>query len=187
MLHADVTLHALPKNRSGVAPHDEFDFDGAAFRSDPQHRASFINVLAARAIARDSARIEAEEFDVHEQSFFENRLKSERRRVAEREKQAEDEKRAAEAKAEAEKAEAEKAVSTNADTGNADATKAAVKPEIPQGNAGRSSGRVATAGAARSGPRSKQATTEDDKANADQTVGPAPRRTPPPSHSSRIE
>ena len=43
-----------------------------------------MNAVAARAIARASARIEAYEFDVRERAFFNERLQSERRREQDR-------------------------------------------------------------------------------------------------------
>ena len=46
--------------------------------------AALANALAARAIQRESARIESYEFDIHERAFFYQRLQSERRREAER-------------------------------------------------------------------------------------------------------
>jgi hypothetical protein len=176
-----LTLAALPKNWSGAAPTISLISTGPL--SNPTRSidsASFVNALAARAIARDSARIEAEEFDVHEQAFFYNRLKSERRRVAEREKQAEEERRAAEAKAEAEKAEAEKAAATNTGAGNGDATKAAVKPEAPQGILGPAPP-LSLQPALQDQTKTNEATTEDDKAGTDQSLGPVPLPAPRPS------
>ena len=69
--------------------------------------------MAERAIARDSARIQAFEFDAHERAVANQRLAYEKRRDAERLKAEEDARRAAERKAaaedEARRAAAEKA------------------------------------------------------------------------------
>ena len=76
-----LSLVALPKNWSGTPPQLTLIAKGAI--ANPVRTiesANFVNALAARAIARESARIQAQEFDVHEQTFFYNRLKSERRR-----------------------------------------------------------------------------------------------------------
>ncbi|HEY1736159.1 MAG TPA: AsmA-like C-terminal region-containing protein, partial [Methylovirgula sp.] len=164
-----LTLTTLPKNWSGNAPVIELGSTGALF--DPKraiNSSTFIDALAARAIARENARIEAQEFDVHEQAFFYNRLKSEQRRVDERLKQAEDEKRAADQKAAADKADAAKAASGN-DTGSADAAKAGNEPQ-PQGNMGDAPA-VAQKPAAQN-----QDKTASENANPDKTSAvPAPR------------
>ncbi len=78
-------LLALPKNWSGPPPQITLISKGAvASPVRTIESATFVNALAARAIARESARIQAQEFDVHEQAFFYNRLKSERRHEAEK-------------------------------------------------------------------------------------------------------
>lgn len=170
-----LTLTALPKNWSGAAPTIGLISTGPLSNSTRSiDSASFVNALAARAIARDSARIEAEEFDVHEQAFFYNRLKSERRRVAEREKQAEDEKHAAE-----ERADAEKAALTNADVGNADAAKA-LKSQTPLGILGPVRP-LSLQPAEQDQTKTNETTTEDDKGGADQSVSPVPLPAPRPS------
>ncbi len=92
-----LSLVCLPRNWSGPPPQVILGWHGAL--SDPMQTidaATFVNALAARAIARESARIEAQEFDVHEHAFFMNRLESERRRETERLKIAEDLRQAAE-------------------------------------------------------------------------------------------
>ncbi|HEY5226479.1 MAG TPA: AsmA family protein [Methylovirgula sp.] len=99
-----LSLAVLPKNWSGPQP--SISLVSAGPLNHPVRTIEsgiFVNTLAARAIARESARIEAQEFDIHEQAFFYNRLKSERRREDERTKAADDAKRADKLKAEAAK------------------------------------------------------------------------------------
>ncbi|MGB8277541.1 MAG: AsmA family protein [Methylovirgula sp.] len=100
-----LSLVTLPKNWSGPVPQISLISTGPL--TNPVRTiesAAFVNALAGRAIARESARIQAQEFDVHEQAFFYNRLKSERRREQERPKAEQDAKRTAKAKDEAAKA-----------------------------------------------------------------------------------
>ena len=78
-------LNPAPKDFSGPAPQIALLFEGPL--SSPSLRidaATLANALAARAIARESARIESYEFDIHERAFFYQRLLSERRRETER-------------------------------------------------------------------------------------------------------
>ncbi len=101
-----LSLVALPKNWSGPVPQISLIATGPL--GNPVRTiesGAFVNALAARAIARESARIQAQEFDVHEQAFFYSRLKSERRREQERLTAEEDAERAAKAKEEAAKVE----------------------------------------------------------------------------------
>jgi hypothetical protein len=115
---AHLSLVALPKNWSGPEP--QIDVISTGPLTDPVRTidsANFLNALAARVIARESERIQTQEFDVHEQGFFYNRLKSERRRAQERLTAAEEAKRAAAAKEEAAKAER-----ANAEADKAEAT-----------------------------------------------------------------
>ncbi len=101
-------LVELPRNWSGPPPQISLGWRGVIADPAPMiDAAAFVNALAARAIARESARIEAQEFDVHEHAFFMNRLESERRRETERLKIAEDLRRAAELE-ELDKAEAQR-------------------------------------------------------------------------------
>jgi hypothetical protein len=91
---SSLTLLALPQNWRGPPPQINLISTGPL--GNPAQTIDsglFLNALAARAIARESARIQAQEFDIHEQAFFYNRLKSERRREAERLKAAEDARR----------------------------------------------------------------------------------------------
>ena len=91
-----LTLQTLPKDWTGEPPHVDINFKGGLADSTPRIDASsFVNALAARAIARESARIQAYEFDIHERAFFNQRLLSERRREQER-LNAEEARRAAE-------------------------------------------------------------------------------------------
>jgi hypothetical protein len=92
-----LVLLALPKDWQGAPPRVALNFKGPL--TSPVRTiedASFVNALAARAIAREAARIQAYEFDLHERAFFNQRLQSERRREQERLK-AEDDARHAEA------------------------------------------------------------------------------------------
>ncbi len=92
-----LSLAAVPKNWNGALPQVALSWNGnIASPTQSLDAAAFVNALAARAIARQSARIQAQEFDVHEHAFFLNRLQSERRREAERLKAEEDARRAAE-------------------------------------------------------------------------------------------
>jgi AsmA family len=92
-----LSLAAVPKHWNGALPQVELSWNGdIANPTQSLDAASFVNALAARAIARQSARIQAQEFDVHEHAFFLSRLQSERRREAGRLKAEEDARRAAE-------------------------------------------------------------------------------------------
>lgn len=95
-----LTLVSLPRNWSGVPPQLTLAWKGNI--SAPVQTidaGNFVNALAARAIARESARIQAQEFDVHEHAVFMSRLESERRREQEKLQAEEDALRAAELKA----------------------------------------------------------------------------------------
>jgi hypothetical protein len=99
-----LALVDLPKDWNGPPP--SINLVSAGALNNPARTVEsgiFVNALAARAIARENARIQAQEFDIHEQAFFYNRLKSERRREQERTKAKEDAERAANLKAAAEK------------------------------------------------------------------------------------
>ncbi len=107
-----LTLLKLPRNWSGAPPQVTLDWNGSI--ANPVRSldaASFVNALAARAIARESARIQAQEFDFHEHQFFVSRLQSERQREDEKQKAEDDARRTAELeqlrKAEAEREELE--------------------------------------------------------------------------------
>jgi uncharacterized protein involved in outer membrane biogenesis len=92
-----LALLALPKDWQGSPPRVVLNFKGAL--TNPARMieaASFVNALASRAIAREAARIQSYEFDLHERAFFNQRLQYERRREQERQK-AEDDARRAEA------------------------------------------------------------------------------------------
>ena len=102
-----LSLAAVPKNWNGALPQVSISWNGnIANPTQSLEAATFVNALAARAIARESARIQAQEFDVHEHAFFLSRLQSERRREAERLKTEDDAKHAVEL-VERHKAEAE--------------------------------------------------------------------------------
>ena len=104
------TLRALPKNWSGPPTSVVFALDGpptAPTRSVDV--SAFIDAVATRTLARETARVEAYEFDVRERAFFNQRLSSERRREQDRLKAEADARRAeAERKAKAEAARLEK-------------------------------------------------------------------------------
>ena len=85
-VHVDEVLRALPKGWTGAAPsvtvRQTAILGGQAQRSFDV--TAFTNAVAARAIARESARIESYEFDTRERALFNTRLESERRREQDR-------------------------------------------------------------------------------------------------------
>ncbi|WP_297295814.1 AsmA family protein [uncultured Methylovirgula sp.] len=92
-----LTLTALPRNWTGAPPQVAVEWSGPL--DHPLRNldaSSFVNALAARAIARETARIEAQEFDVHEHAVALNRLQALRRQEAERLQASDDVKHAAE-------------------------------------------------------------------------------------------
>ena len=95
--HVRETLLALPPNWTGAAPAIVFTLAGPIAAP---HRAidvsGLIDAVATRALARESARIEAYESDIRERTFFAQRLRSEDRREQDRLK-VEDDARKAEA------------------------------------------------------------------------------------------
>ena len=100
------TLEALPKDWSGQPPRVVLQFAGPLGSQTRKVDAGpFINALAARALARETARIEAYEADARERAFFNQRLQADRRREQDRLKAEEDARQAIEA---ARKAEAER-------------------------------------------------------------------------------
>ncbi len=104
----NISLVALPKNWSGPPPQVSLIARGAVSNPDRTIESNgFINALTARAIAKENARIQAQEFDVREQAFFYNRLKSERRREQEKLRAEEEAKQAQVARKEAAKKAAE--------------------------------------------------------------------------------
>ena len=106
-VHVNEVLGALPKDWTGPAP--SITVRQTALAGGPAQRSfdvsAFTNAVAARAIARESARIESYEFDIRERSFFNARLVSERRREQDRLKAEADARAAADA---ARKAEADR-------------------------------------------------------------------------------
>jgi hypothetical protein len=93
-----LTQTALPRDWTGPPPRVGLLFKGPiAAPNVSLDVANFINALATRAIARESARIQSYESDIRERAFFNQRLQSERRREQERVKAIEDARRAAEA------------------------------------------------------------------------------------------
>ncbi len=100
-----LSLLALPKDWQGPPPRLSLIFKGPL--TGPQRTieaAGFINAMAARSIAREAARIQAYEFDVHERMVFNQRLQLERRHDQERLAAEEDARRSAEAARKAEEA-----------------------------------------------------------------------------------
>ncbi len=100
------TLQALPKSWSGAPPQIVLQVEGpfgAAVRTI--NASGFVNALAGRALARETARIEAYEADARERAFFNQRLQADRRREQERVKAEDDARLAAET---ARKAEADR-------------------------------------------------------------------------------
>ena len=103
-VHVDEVLNALPKGWSGPAPSITVR-QTAAPGGRPQRTfdvSAFTNAVAARAIARESARIESYEFDVRERALFNARLESDRRREQDRLKMETDARAATEAARKAE-------------------------------------------------------------------------------------
>ena len=97
-VRATETLHALPKDWSGPPP--SIVVTQAGPLAAPRRTfdvGSFLNAVAARAIARESARLETYEFDIRERALFNARLQSEHRREADRLKAEADAKATAEA------------------------------------------------------------------------------------------
>ncbi len=95
--HVKETLLALPPNWTGAAPAIVFTLAGPF--ADPRRSVDvggLVDAVATRALARESARIEAYEADIRERAFFANRLRSEERREQDRLK-VEDDARKAEA------------------------------------------------------------------------------------------
>eukprot|EP01037_Dinobryon_pediforme_P013398 gene13399-13514_t len=76
---ASIALWPLPKNWKDTAPSLDMRWQGSL--DNPQRNldvANLANALAARAIARSQARIEALDADIRERSFFVRRLKASR-------------------------------------------------------------------------------------------------------------
>ncbi len=99
--HVRETLLVLPPNWSGAAPMVVFTLAGPI--EDPRRSidvGGLIDAVATRALARESARIEAYETDIRERAFFAERLRSEDRREKDRLK-LEDDARRTEAEREA--------------------------------------------------------------------------------------
>ena len=92
-----LSLGKLPKTWQGPPPQVGLDWKGPLAKpSRTLDAAAFTNALAARAILRESARIETQEFELHERAVFYQRLQSERRRERERLEAEEQARRAAE-------------------------------------------------------------------------------------------
>jgi hypothetical protein len=101
--HITLRLGNLPKNWKDAPPQVSLVSIGPITHPTRSLEAAlFTNALAARAIARESARIELQEFDLHERAVSYQRLRSERRREQERLKAEEDARRAEDAKRAAE-------------------------------------------------------------------------------------
>ena len=123
-LRVTETLRALPDGWSGTPPALVVAWNGpprAPARS--LDVSAFINAVAARALARETARIEAYELDIRERAFFNARLQSERRRAQDKAK-AEADAREAEARAKARREAVAKAAQEKADQEKADREKA---------------------------------------------------------------
>ena len=138
-------LRSLPKDWTGPPPTITLTDNmqpGARARSFDV--SNFINAVAARAIARESARIEAYEFDVRERAVFNARLQADRRREQDRLKAEADVKAAADA---ARKADADRRAKSEA--ARLEKLRAAQSP--PDDAAAQS----APQGADRPGPRPK--------------------------------
>jgi hypothetical protein len=100
-----LSMQALPKDWQGPQPRLSLTFKGPlASPTRTIEAANFVNTLAARAIAREAARIQAYEFDLHERAFFNQRLLLDRRHDEETAKAEEEARLAAEAAHKAEEA-----------------------------------------------------------------------------------
>ncbi len=100
------TLGALPKDWTGAPPAVVLQFAGpVAAPTRTVDASALVNGLAGRALARETARIEAFEADARERTFFNQRLQADRRREQDRIKAEDDARAAVEA---ARKAEAER-------------------------------------------------------------------------------
>ena len=122
-LRVTETLRALPQAWSGAPPSLVVAWNGpprAPTRSVDV--SSFINAVAARALARETARIEAYELDIRERAFFNARLQTERRRAQDKVK-AEADAREAEVRAKARREAAAKAAQDRAEQEKADREK----------------------------------------------------------------
>lgn len=139
-VRATETLHALPKDWSGPPP--VITITQAGPIAAPRRSfdvAGLLNAVAARAIARESARVEAYEFDLRERSLFNTRLGADHRREADRLKAEADARAAVEAARRAaelaRKAEAERRARAEAarqDAAKQDAAKQdAARPDAP--------------------------------------------------------
>jgi hypothetical protein len=79
-----LTEKDLPKDWKAPLPQITLGFAGSPTRPSRSIEAgAFLNALAERAISLESTRLENFEFDLHEQAFFRERLRSERRREQE--------------------------------------------------------------------------------------------------------
>jgi hypothetical protein len=84
------TQREQPKDWSAPPPEAGLSFKGPLMQPSREIEAgAFLNALAEQIIAKESARLEGFEFDRHEQAFFWERLRSERRREQEKLKQQE--------------------------------------------------------------------------------------------------
>ncbi len=93
--HVRETLPTLPRNWSGAPPSITIGLQGPI--ENPRRTidaSALIDALATRALARETARIEAYEFDIRERAFFSHRLQSEQRREQDRLKAEDDARRA---------------------------------------------------------------------------------------------
>ena len=123
-LRVTETLQTLPEGWSGAPPSLVVAWNGpprAPTRSIDV--STFINAVAARALARETARIEVYELDIRERAFFNARLQSERRRAQDKAK-AEADAREAEARAKARREAAAKAAQEKAAQEKADRDRA---------------------------------------------------------------
>ena len=114
-LRVKETLNDLPKGWSGAPPSLVVTWNGPP--RVPTRKvdvSAFINAVAARALARETARIETYELDIRERAFFNARLQSERRRAQDKAK-AEADAREAEARAKARREAAARVAQEKAD------------------------------------------------------------------------
>ncbi len=127
------TLTSLPPNWTGPAPSLMLSLAGPLDAPSRTYDVSgFMDTLAQRALARETARIEAYELDIRERAFFNTRLRSEADREAEHQRALEDARRAAEAerKAKAEAARQERLKREQAARAREDAERLAKQKEL---------------------------------------------------------
>lgn len=170
---ATETLRDVPKEWTGPLPSLAVVWSGPlAAPARHVEAADFLNAVAARALARETARVETYEFDLRERAFFNARLQSEAVREEDRRRAEEDARRAEAARLAARKA-AEKAAADKAAAERAAAERAAVDRAARE-RLSRSSGEAA-------GHR------PEPPSALPFGTAPPPRTAPPPGDAGRFQ